>query len=145
MLYTNPPANELEAQELVNEALSTTAHALRTAVSRSLGSSAGSIAFGRDMLLDIPVLADWHVISNRRQILINENLRRQNQKRRQFDYAVGQQILIKQTNPTKLGPRTLGPFNITRVHANGTVTIQRQHLIEERINIRRILPYRVNA
>ena len=64
------------------------------------------------MLLDIPVLANWHIISNKRQILINDSLRRQNQQRRQFDYTVGQQIFIKQTNPTKLGPQATGPFDI---------------------------------
>ena len=56
----------------VEEALSTTPHALRlrTTVSRSLGFSTGSIAFGLDMLLDLPVLTNWHIVSNRQQILI---------------------------------------------------------------------------
>ena len=33
-----------------------------------------------------------------------------------------------------------GPFNIIRVHSNGTVTIQKVP-IEERLNIRQIIPY----
>jgi hypothetical protein len=36
----------------------------------------------------------------------------------------------------------MGPFNITRVHANGTVTIALAPGVIERVNIRRIKPYR---
>ena len=36
----------------------------------------------------------------------------------------------------------LGPFVIVSVHVNGTVVIQRQPNVEERINIRRLKPFR---
>ena len=35
-----------------------------------------------------------------------------------------------------------GPFDIVRVHSNGTVTIQKGP-IQERLNIRQIIPYKV--
>ena len=142
LLYTNPPTTMEQVSRLVDEALATAQLALRSAVSKTLGSSPGGLAFHRDMFLDIPLLADWQLVQQKRQILIDKNLRRQNAKRRSFDYIVGQRILIKAVNPGKLGSRTVGPFPITQVHTNGTITIARNQYVHERINIRRVLPFR---
>ena len=87
------------------------------------------------------MIADWQAIAARREQHINDNLRRANQKRRQYDYTAGQKILKKVHNPTKLGVRTSGPYTIQRVHVNGTITIQLRQGISERINIRRVIPY----
>ena len=94
------------------------------------------------MFLNIPLMADWHQIARNREQLVNESLRRQNLSRRKYDYVVGQQVLKKIHDPTKLGERTEGPYNITTVHVNGTVSIELSPGIIERINIRRIIPYR---
>jgi hypothetical protein len=45
-------------------------------------------------------------------------------------------------DPTKLGERTEGPYTINIVHVNGTVTIELSPGVTERINVRRIIPYR---
>lgn len=42
------------------------------------------------------------MIAQRREQLVNESLRRQNLKRRTYDYVVGQRVLKKVHNPTKL-------------------------------------------
>jgi hypothetical protein len=45
-------------------------------------------------------------------------------KRRNFDYQVGQQVLQLVPDPdSKMQERTIGPFDITRVHCNGTLKI----------------------
>jgi hypothetical protein len=41
-----------------------------------------------------------------------------------------------------LGVRTEGPYPINRVHVNGNLTIELRNGVTERINIRRVLPYR---
>ena len=46
------------------------------------------------MLLDIPFIADWEAVREKRKLLINKNLRRSNQKRRCFDYQPGDQVLV---------------------------------------------------
>jgi hypothetical protein len=74
--------------------------------------------------------------------MIDEQLRRSNMKRRSFDYNVGDKVLLLAPNPDKMKAKATGPFLITRVHANGTVTIRRSLQVVERINIRRIKPYR---
>ena len=75
--------------------------------------------------------------------MIHESLRRQNLKIRTYDYIVGQQVLKKVHDPTKLGERTEGPYTIVTVHVNGTVSIQLNPSVVERINIRRVIAYRV--
>jgi transposase InsO family protein len=129
------------AEELIDEALSITMHSMRSSVHTTLGSSPGALVFNRDMFLNIPLVADWHAITTRREHLVNENLRRSNAKRRRFDYAPNQQILKKLHKPTKLGERTSGPYTVSQVHVNGTVTIQLRPGVSERINIRRIIPF----
>ena len=142
MIYTDPPHTVTEAKKLVDKALATAMHAMRASVSTTLGSSPGALVFGRDMFLNIPLIADWQLIAQRREQLVNESLRRQNLKRRRYDYIVGQRVLKKVHDPTKLGERTEGPYTINIVHVNGTVTIELSPGVTERINVRRIIPYR---
>ena len=49
---------------------------------------------------------------------------------------------MAEPNPNKLDPRFIGPFVIQVVHANGTLTIARTEHVSERINLRRVRPYR---
>ncbi len=71
---------------------------------------------------------------------VNENLQCTNRKQRQYDYALGQQVLKKVHNPTKLRVRTEGPYTIEHIHVNGNLTILLCEGIRERINTRRFLP-----
>ena len=89
----NSPENLVEANELIDEALSICQHALRTSVHTTLGSSPGTLVFNRDMFLNIPLLADWHAITTKREHVINENLCRMNKMRRRHDYMVGLEVL----------------------------------------------------
>ena len=45
-------------------------------------------------------------------------------------------------NPRKLGHRTAGPYKVLQTHVNGTLTIELKPGISERINIRRVIPYK---
>ena len=141
-LYSNPPQNMPQARDIIDQALATAMHATRTTIATTLGSTPGALAFSRDMFLNIPLIADWTAIHAHREQFVNENLRHANRKRRQYDYAPGQQVLKKVHDPTKLGVRTAGPYTIERVHVNGTVTIELRQGVTERINIRRLIPYR---
>ena len=94
------------------------------------------------MFLNIPFQADLQAIQQRRQLLIDTNLMKKNAKRRSFDYQPGGQVLVKADSPSKLGDRSTGPYIITQVHTNGTITIQRSAHVTERLNIRRVYPYR---
>jgi hypothetical protein len=88
------------------------------------------------MFLDVPLIADIIAITNRRQVVVNESLRKANLSRRNYDYyRVNDQVLVKAYQPDKLDELFEGPYTITTVHVNGTVTIQRTHNVVERLNI----------
>jgi hypothetical protein len=95
LLHVNPPQNIANAAQYIDEALSIAMHAVRAGVHSTLGSSPGNLVFNRDMFLNIPLIADWHAITQRREHLIRENLMRENQKRRGYDYAPQQLVLKK--------------------------------------------------
>ena len=59
-----------------------------------------ALVFQRDMILNIPLITDLLQLHERRQIVIDEQLRRDNLCRRTFDYQPGDQILILTNNPT---------------------------------------------
>ena len=143
LLYANPPTNLNEARDLIDSALATASHAMRANIHLGLRDSPGALAFGRDMFLPVPLIADWIAIREHRERLIDHNLMRQNKKRRAFDYVQGQQVLKYIHKPTKLGRRVEGPYTIQQVHTNGTLTIELRPSVHQRINIRRVKPYRV--
>jgi hypothetical protein len=139
----HPPQDIDQANEIIDTCLATAMHAVRSTVHRSLMISPGAFVFQRDMFLDVPLIANLEMIRQRRQVLINERLLRSNLKRRSFDYEVGQQVLIFPIKMLgKMQAKAFGPFPILQIHVNGNVTIRRGPNMIERINIRRIKPYR---
>ncbi|KAL7501779.1 hypothetical protein ACHAXN_000019 [Cyclotella atomus] len=124
LMHGNPPKTMSKAsKDIVDEALSTAI----------LGSAPGSLAFARDMFLNVPLVADWQTIARKRLHERGNNT--------QYDYAAGEQVLKKVHNPTPMGVRTNGPYTIERIHVNDTLTIWLRPGVPERINIRRIIPY----
>ncbi len=93
------------------------------------------------MFLIVPLIADWQAIAHTCEHHVNENLQPANRKRRQFDYAPGQQVLKKVHNQTKMRLKMEGPYTIECIHINGNLTILLCEGITERINIHRVLPY----
>jgi hypothetical protein len=140
LLYSNPPQNMTQARDIMNQALATALHAMRVTTASTLGSMPGALAFSRKFL-NVPLIADWHTIAQRREQYINDNLRRAIRKQRQYDYAPGQKVLKKVHDQAKLGVRTTGPYNIEHTHVNGMLTIELRLGITERINICNVIPY----
>ena len=83
VMYTNPPTNQMEANQVLNNALATAMHATRCTVNATLQNSAGAIVYNRDMLIDVPLIADLA-----RQTLVDENLCRQKAKQQEHVYVV---------------------------------------------------------
>jgi hypothetical protein len=142
LIHTNPPQDVRNAEQVIDYALQMAVYTLRTTVRRTAGASSGAIVFHRDMFIDLPFVVDLLLLRNKRQALIDYNLRRENAKRRNFDYEPGMEVLELTPNPTKLGKLTRGPFMIERVHCNGTITIRRNANVVDRINIRNVRPFR---
>ena len=102
----------------------------------------GAAIFGREMMFDLPYLADWTAIGQRIQLLVDKANVHENKRRIDFDYQVGQKCLLEQDSGKlrKGQVKYIGPYTITSVHTNGTIRIQRGS-ISERVNIRRVTPY----
>lgn len=140
-LNSNPPQDQQEAANLIDRVLASAQYAVRCTVHKTFGISPGSIAFNRDMLLPIPIISDATLLREKRQAVIDKNALKENRRRKAHEYNVGDSIAILAFNPGALDARATGPFIITQVHTNGTVSFLRNEEVIERINIRRIKPY----
>ncbi len=69
-----------------------------------LKASLGAAIFGRDMLFDIPFVADWKQIWDYRQHQTDCSNKRKNDKRVDYDYKVGDKILIQKEYSAKQSP-----------------------------------------
>jgi transposase InsO family protein len=81
------PLDFMHANDLIDSVSATTMFASRVLPYRSLmDNTPGALAFHRDMLLDIPLIADLITIRNSRQRIINERLRLVDLHRLNHDY-----------------------------------------------------------
>ncbi len=60
-----------------------------------LKASPGAAIFGRDMLFDVPFLADWNKVGDYRQRQTECNTARENRTRVEWDYVVGDKVLVR--------------------------------------------------
>ena len=130
------------AADLIDKVIATAMHSIRLNVTSTLNGSPGYFVFGRDMFLDIPFIADWKIIHQQSKTLVNEILSQKNQGRRRFDYIQGKHVINKKHRSDTLRELTEGPYQITRVHTNGTVSIEIRPNVTERINTTRLISYR---
>ena len=94
------------------------------------------------MLFDIPFVADWKKIGDHRQSLTDRNNERENRQRIDYDYKVGDKVLIAKDGILRKSESKYGkdPWTIMTVHTNGTIRVQ-CGTKSEWINIRRVTPF----
>jgi hypothetical protein len=116
--------------------------AVRSTHHTVLKASPGAAIFGRDMLFDIPFIADWQKIGEHRQRLTDLNNARKNKGRIDYDYKVGQKVLLRKESIIHNAESRWHnePKLITSIHTNGTIMVQCRNKIE-RMNIRRVKPF----
>ena len=104
--------------------------------------SPGAAIFGRDMLFNIPFLADWNKIGEYRQHQTDCNMERKNCSCHDWDYQVGDLVLLIKNDVLLKGESKYesDPWTITSVHINDTIRIQHGKK-SECLNIRRITPF----
>ncbi len=79
----------------INIFLSDAAWAVCSTYLTVLKASPGAAIFGRDMLFDITFIADWQKIGEHRQQLTDLNNARENEDRIDYDYKIGQKVLVQ--------------------------------------------------
>ena len=117
-------------------------NAVRCAVNHTIKTSPGALVFRRDMLMDVPLIADLDAIRGRRQQLINDNLIRLNNKRADHNYSVNDRVLLRVSDPVKMEYRFTGTYRIARIFVNGTIDLELEPTIVRRFSIRKLVPYR---
>jgi hypothetical protein len=122
--------------------LTDAAWAVRSTYHTVLKASPGAAIFGRDMLFDIPFLADWNKIGDYRQRQTDRNTERENKSRVDWDYKIGDRVLLRKEGILRKAESKYhkDPWTISTVHTNGTIRIHRGTK-SERLNIRRVTPY----
>jgi hypothetical protein len=141
------PTSELVMADSVEPAdidtfIDNAAWAIRSTYHTVLKASPGAAIFGRDMLFDIPFVADWKQIGDYRQHQTDRSNKRENNKRVDCDYKVGDKILIRKDGILRKAESIWKkePWTITTVHTNRTIRIQ-CGTKSERINIWRVTPF----
>ena len=83
-----------------------------------LKTSPGAAIFGRDMLFDVPFLADWKKIGEYRQLQTDKNTARENNTRIDWDYQPGDNLLLRKDgilHKSEIWYES-DPWTITSVH-----------------------------
>jgi hypothetical protein len=107
-----------------------------------LKASPGAEIFGRDMLFEVPFLADWNKVGDYMQRETDHNTARENKACVEWDYAVGDRVLLHKEGILRKSESKYDkePWTISQVHTNGTM-IQCGTKSERFNNIRRVTPF----
>jgi hypothetical protein len=110
----------------INAYLTDAAWAICSTYHTVLKASPGAATLGREMLFDIPFLADWNKIGDHRQRQTDLNIERENRSCRDWDYKVGDKVLLRKNGiiRTSESQYECAPWTITSVHTNGTIRVQ---------------------
>ncbi len=119
--------------------LDNSAWAIRSTYHMVLKASPGAVIFGRDMLFDIPFVADWCKIGEQRQSLTNRGNQQENANQIDNDYKVRDKVLLINKSILCRAESAYGkePWTITTIHMNETFRIQHGTKTEQ-LSIRRV-------
>ena len=79
----------------------------------------------------------------KKQALIDKNTQHENNRRIQHHYKVGDMVLLEKPGIIpKLESPCDGPYEILEVYDNGTVQIKVNGAVKERVNLRRLTPFK---
>ncbi len=107
-----------------------------------LKASPGAAIFGHNMLFNILFIVNWNKIGDYMQHQTNLNMARKNSKQVDYDYKVGDEVLLTQEGILHKAecPYSKKPWTIMTAHTNGTIRIQ-CGTQSERLNIQRLTPF----
>ena len=118
MLHTRElDGTDIQETDTIKQFITDAAWAIHSTHHTLLGSTPAAAIFGRDLLFDIPYLADWNKIGQHRQILVDKANNHENKKQIYFEYAIVNKILIaKDGLLCKAETKYEGPYEIIQVY-----------------------------
>jgi hypothetical protein len=104
--------------------------------------SPGAEIVGWDMFFDIPFIDDWKKVGKHRQQLTGFNSAQENKGRIDYDYQVGQKVLVRNGGILcRAESRFLKePWTILSVHTNGTIRVKCRNK-SKKMTIQRVKPF----
>ena len=115
--------------------------ATQATVHTTLGPTPSQLVFGRDAILNTMSHADWALIKERKQKLIDKNNDKENKSCREHTYHIGDLVLMKNDSNTKYVKNPYaGPYEIVHVNDNGKLRTHKGATLDT-VNIRNIHPY----
>ena len=134
----SPNSNLSEPQSTIDSFISDASFAIRSSYHTTLKATSSAAIFGRDMLFDVPFIADWEEIGHPRRLRVEKDNKRENRRQTPHTYNVGDYCMIRNDEvKRKSAAKYSVPYIITD---NGNVHIQCGQVLE-RINIRRLTLY----
>ena len=132
---------ELDEQDPWTGILGAVTFATRATIHSTLKATPSQLVFGRDAILNIQHEADWKLIKENRNKRILNNNKKENKNRKEHNYKSGDQVMLKLPTTTKYGTNAYsGPYDISKVHDNGTLSITKG-AITDTYHIRNVKPY----
>ena len=100
------------------------------------------LVFGRNAILNINQEADWRLIKQRKQALINKGNQKEHHSRHSHVYCTVDKVLLKNAWKTKFNQDAyIGSYTVTEVRYNGTVRARRGN-ITDTYNLRNITSFK---
>jgi len=134
-------ANSVDPSD-IDDFLNNAAWAVRSTYHKVLKATPGAAIFGWDMLFNIPFIADWTKVGDYMQHQTDHNTARENMKCFDWDYTIGDKVLVRKYGILRKGESKYlkDPWTITQVYTHGMIRIQCGPN-SERLNIRRVTPF----
>ena len=91
IIKEHPPTHQHKAKQKIDNGLATCVHTMRCAVNHTMKTSPGAMVFNQDMLMNVhQLIADLESVRGRRQQQIENNTRRHDKKRIDYNYCIGE-------------------------------------------------------
>ena len=98
------------------------------------------LLFGRDAIMNLTFDANWHLIEQCKQNLINQSNSKENSKQVKHTYKINDSVLVKNEYSTKYGKYAYkGPWIIQEVRDNETIKISKGPVSNNNNNIKKFI------
>jgi transposase InsO family protein len=139
---------DINVEDPFGGVLAAVGFAMRATVHTTTRATPSQLVFNHDAIHNVKYKADWQLIKQRKQTLINKNNKRENATRIPHTYQVGDLVVIKADENRKYDTRLpySTPRTVEKVYANGTVKLrqdtQRGGAVFQIWNLRNVKPYK---
>ena len=125
-----------------DEYLTAVSYTIRSSYYQTHGHSPAQLVFGRDMFSPVSVDVDWNAIREKKQLRINKNNNRENQKGIPHIYKKGDYVTLQKPGILQhLAIPREEPFKVMKHNNNGSIVIAKAPAKFKNVNVRRATPY----